>query len=120
MTERAGTGLRSYLSGKAAEEAVLGRYVAAGHRLLNRRYRGAGGELDLVFDENGVVVFVEVKSGRSVEAAVARLGVQQMRRIRAGAADYIGHCPAGQRTAMRIDVAAVDAAGRVQVIANAF
>ena len=34
------SGLRSYLSGKAAEDSVLRAYAEHGHRLLCRRWRG--------------------------------------------------------------------------------
>lgn len=41
--------------------------IAKGYRILDRNVRLSIGELDLVADDQGVVVFVEVK-GRSTEA----------------------------------------------------
>jgi putative endonuclease len=45
---------------RAAEKAL----VDAGYRILDRNFRAAAGELDLVAEEGGVLCFVEVK-GRS-------------------------------------------------------
>ena len=44
-TER---GLRSHLSGLAAEEAVARQYDGAGRPVCARRWRGSAGEIDLI------------------------------------------------------------------------
>lgn len=36
-----------------------------GYRILERNYRIAGGELDLIADDQGTLVFIEVKARRS-------------------------------------------------------
>jgi putative endonuclease len=46
------------------ERAAERTLVDAGYRILDRGFRAAAGELDLVAEEDGVVCFVEVK-GRS-------------------------------------------------------
>ena len=113
------SGLKSYLAGKAAEDAVLAAYRAQGYRLLCRRWRGAGGEIDLVLSKAGEVVFVEVKSSRSFAQAVAHLTRHQIRRLLASAEAALGFFAAGSLTPMRFDVALVDGMGRIDVIPNA-
>lgn len=113
------SGLKSYLAGKAAEDAVLAAYSAQGHRLVCRRWRGPGGEIDLVMSKAGEVVFVEVKSSRSFAQAVTHLSRHQIRRLLASAEAALGFFAAGSLTPMRFDVALVDAQGQIDVIPNA-
>lgn len=47
---------------RVAEKAL----VESGYRILDRNFRVAAGEIDLVAEENGVVCFVEVKGRRGV------------------------------------------------------
>ena len=113
------SGLRSYLAGKAAEDAVLAAYRQQGYRLVCRRWRGAAGEIDLVLSKADEIVFVEVKSSRSFARAVAQLTARQIGRLLAIAEAALGFFGAGSLTPMRFDVALVDAAGRIDVIPNA-
>jgi putative endonuclease len=113
------SGLKSYLAGKAAEEAVLAAYRVQGHRLLCRRWRGPGGEIDLVLAKAGELVFVEVKSSRSFASAVAQLSQRQIARLMASAEAALGFSAAGSLTPMRFDVALVDGRGRIDLIPNA-
>jgi len=113
------SGLRSYLSGKAAEDSVLDAYRAQGYRLLCRRWRGAGGEIDLVLSRGGEVIFVEVKSSRNFARAAAQLSQRQIARLMASAEAALGFFAGGSLTPMRFDVALVDGAGRIDVIPNA-
>lgn len=109
----------NHLAGLAAERSVCREYEAGGCVLAARRFRGASGEIDLVFHQGATVIFVEVKKSRSFSAASARLGAPQMRRILQTAAEYLGTCPDGQMTPARIDVALVNAMGEVALIENA-
>lgn len=108
------------LSGAMAEEAVMRRLTAAGLRILARRWRGAAGEIDLVCQDGNCLVFVEVKQGRTMPDAGLRLGRRQMDRICAAACEYCMKHSAGAMAEMRFDVALVDAAGRVELLTNAF
>lgn len=108
-------GRRSYLSGLSAEQAVARAYRARGAKLLETRWRGRGGEIDLIFDEGGVIVFCEVKQARSFDEAMTRLRPAQMRRIHATGSEYLEFAPQGQLSQVRFDLAVVDAQGRVDV-----
>lgn len=113
------SGVVSYLKGKASEDRVLRAYRETGHRLVCRRWRGAGGEIDLVFEKDGETVFVEVKSSRSIAGAAAHLTARQVTRLLASAEAALGFFPKGALTPMRFDVALVDGTGRIDVISNA-
>ena len=48
-------------SGEAAEQQVARHYERLGYEILSQRWRGAGGEIDLIVRNPETVVFVEVK-----------------------------------------------------------
>ena len=113
------SGTTSYHSGLAAEESVARHYGRAGHAVLARRWRGKGGEIDVITRDGDDTVFVEVKKGDTHAGAAARVSPRQIRRILDCASEYMGTLPGGQLSPVRFDVALVDAAGRVEVIENA-
>jgi putative endonuclease len=114
------SGVTGYFGGQAAEDSVAARYADLGYQVAARRWRGAGGEIDLVLRDAGTVICVEVKRSASHEAALQRLGPRQVARIMAAAAEFIGGEPAGQLTDLRFDLATVDGSGTVRVLENAF
>jgi putative endonuclease len=82
-------------AGDAAEDRALAHLLAQGLRLLARNYRTpgrGGGEIDLVMrDDDGTLVFVEVRrraSGRFGGAA-ASIGSVKRRRIVFAARHYL-------------------------------
>lgn len=85
-----------------------------------RRWRGPGGEIDLILRDAGRVVFVEVKSAETHAIAAERLSPRQMGRIVVSAGAFLAGEPGGQDTEMAFEVALVDAQGRIEVIENAF
>jgi len=113
------SGLLSHLKGAAAESAVARHYGARGGHLVAERWRGAHGEVDLIFQEGETLVFVEVKSSRTIDRALAALGVRQIRRLIESASDLLASSPLGQSTPMRFDVAAMDGQGRMEIVENA-
>lgn len=113
------SGLTSYLAGAAAEIAVGDRYAAAGHEVLERRWRGKGGEIDLIVRDGATFVFVEVKRARDMATAASRVTARQMGRITRAATEYLGRQPAGQLSEARIDVALVDGTGAIEILENA-
>ena len=59
---------RSGLTGRRAEWLAILWLTAKGYRLLERRYGGKGGEIDLVMRRGRTVAFVEVKARGSLDA----------------------------------------------------
>jgi len=117
---RQNRGLRSWLAGAAAEKIVALAYDRRGIDLLETRWRGLGGEIDLILRDGPEIVFCEVKAARSTQEAIQRLRPAQMRRIHAAAAEYLGLVPEGQLAQVRFDLAVVDGMGRADIIENAF
>jgi putative endonuclease len=95
-------------------------YERRGFSIAHRRWRGAGGEIDLIARDGEGLVFIEVKKSGSFDQAAARINRRQMNRICASAAQFLEHEPGGQLTNVRFDAALVDATGAVQIIENAF
>lgn len=113
------SGQVSYLAGEAAEDSVARAYVAHGYTLYAKRWRGPAGEIDLIFEKDGEVVFVEVKKSRSFDRAAERLGPRQIERLLASAEHCLGQFPKKSMTPSRFDVALVNGVGALRVIPNA-
>lgn len=113
------TGRTNFLAGQAAEEAVVRRYEARGLELVQSRWRGKAGEIDLILKDANGLVFVEVKHSRTFERAAARLLPRQVQRIMHAAEEFAGSQPDGLLTEMRFDVALVNGAGDVHILENA-
>lgn len=111
-------GRRAYQNGLAAEDRTSALYLTAGLAALETRWRGKGGEIDLIFENDGTIVFCEVKQARTHDAAIASVRRAQMRRIHVAASEYLGQCPKGQLTETRFDLATVDSMGHCQIHEN--
>jgi len=116
---RTAAGVQAHATGLAAEAGVLRHYLRAGLSVVARRWRGQGGEIDLIARDAHGYVFVEVKAARTLAAAAERLTQRQMRRIAAAAEEFLCGVAGGLGNAMRFDVALVDGQGRIEVRENA-
>lgn len=114
------SGAISYHAGLAAESIVVQHYERSGRAICARRWRGTSGEIDLIARDGAEVIFIEVKQSKTHARAAEHLSPRQMARIYGAASEFIGTEPAGQRTAVRFDVALVDGMGRVEILENAF
>ena len=110
----------SYQAGQSAELQVATDYERRGYSIAHRRWRGAGGEIDLIARDGDCLVFIEVKKSSSFDRAAARISQRQMKRICASASQFLENEPAGQLTNVRFDAALVDATGAVKIVENAF
>ncbi|WP_187428949.1 hypothetical protein ROLI_036170 [Roseobacter fucihabitans] len=120
VAQRALKGQTSYHAGAASEEAVARDYERRGYGLLQERWRGQGGEIDLILQNGDGFVFVEVKHARHFAGAALRIGPRQIQRIYASAEEFLGTQPLGALSEARFDVALVDGQGDIQIIENAF
>ena len=120
MTTRARRGSVAHLSGQMAEEAVTRVYLQDGAAIIARRWRGQSGEIDLICQQDGVLIFVEIKSATTHDQAAARLLPAQMARICQAALEFCAARPQGIDVDMRFDAGLVDGQGRVQVLRAAF
>ncbi|MGN6109470.1 MAG: YraN family protein [Kofleriaceae bacterium] len=94
--------------GARAEEAAARLLLDRGYRIVERNYRCASGELDLVARDGDVLVFVEVRSradGEHGEAA-EMIDRRKQRQVSRVAAHYLAaRCPAFEQA--RFDVVAI-------------
>ncbi|MDO5621037.1 MAG: YraN family protein [Paracoccus sp. (in: a-proteobacteria)] len=117
---RSQRGALAYASGMMAEHSVAEHYQIGGAQVLAERWRGRGGEIDLIVQDGEETVFVEVKKAATTDLAAWRLNRRQMDRICMAACEYCDSLPTGMLTPMRFDVALVDDFGRIEMIPNAF
>lgn len=114
------TGRRAYFSGLSAEAAVARLMAQRGLVLVAERWRGRGGEIDQIYRDGSVHVFVEVKKARCFDKALRSLSEAQMLRIHAAASEYLESAPDGQLSEVRFDLAVVDQVGQIKILENAF
>ncbi|WP_137699713.1 YraN family protein [Marimonas lutisalis] len=119
VSARRRRGLRAHLAGAEAEAQVARHYEDRGLSVAHHRWRGRGGEIDLVLRDGAALVFVEVKRATVHAQAADSVSATQAARICAAAQEYLAGEPAGELTEMRIDVALVDRQGAVEIIENA-
>ncbi|MGO4691867.1 YraN family protein [Glaciibacter sp. 2TAF33] len=104
--------------GRLGEDCAAAYLTDAGYRLLGRNWRCAQGEIDLVAERGGEVVFVEVKtrSGVGFGHPFEAITVQKLARLRRLAAAWCGEAPV-RPAKIRIDAIAVIASdGGLSVI----
>jgi putative endonuclease len=118
MIEAVQRGQTNYRAGLAAEAQVADHFLKAGTPVRDQRWRGPGGEIDLICGDEDGLVFVEVKKGKDHSGALARVTRRQLERILISAEAYMARMPRGSLTEMRIDIALVDAQGRIAVVEN--
>ena len=84
--------LRRHRFGRIGEKLALLLLLFKGYRLRNRNWRGAGGEIDLVMERRGEIVFVEVKARSSEDfgGAAAALDEKKKKTLTRVSAAYLG------------------------------
>jgi putative endonuclease len=107
--------------GEEGEELAARFLEERGYRIVARRWRGAGREIDLIAEKGDIVAFVEVKTRRA-PLAPPMLAVDRRKRHQLAAAARIAEARWPAR-AFRFDVVSVvvEKSGvRVEHLADAF
>jgi putative endonuclease len=113
-------GKMAFHAGLSAESKIEQDYERRGFALARRRWRGKGGEIDLIMRDGAGLIFVEVKQARDFRRAAESLSVRQMHRIYRTAEEFLSQEPNGSLTDVRFDVALVAVDGQTRIIENAF
>jgi putative endonuclease len=93
--------------GRAAETAVAAHWQSCGFELLAHRLRTKAGEIDLVLADPTTLVFVEVKSRRSLAEASYAVSPRQQGRLYQAADAALSAHETWRRPNTRFDVALV-------------
>jgi putative endonuclease len=72
---------RSGLTGRRAEWLAILWLTAKGYRLLERRFGGKGGEIDLVMKRGRTIAFVEVKARGRLDDAMLAITAEKQRLV---------------------------------------
>lgn len=94
------------------DERAVARYLQRrGWRIVDRNWRGGGGELDLVAHRGPVLALVEVKARGDRAALDETVRAAQATRLRRAAAAYLARHPAPDGTEVRLDLVLVHTGG---------
>jgi len=111
-------------AGRRAEQDACEYLQRRGLRLVERNYRCARGEIDLIMRDRDTLVFVEVRFRRSRRygGGVESVDWRKQDRLAATAAHYLQQNPRAARRPCRFDVIAIGGEGepRVDWISDAF
>jgi len=96
-------------TGQQAEELALKLLQSRGLELLTRNYRCRQGELDLVLEQAGTLVIVEVRYRRDAGfgSAAETVGAGKQHKVVLAAQNYLRCHPQLRRKPLRFDVVAV-------------
>jgi putative endonuclease len=113
------------VAGAAWEQVARRHLETAGLQLLGANQRYRMGEIDLVMDDRGSVVFVEVRyrGSDAFGGSVLSVDKHKQRKLVLAAQCFLAANPALARKPCRFDVVAVDGSAeppRVEWIRNAF
>ena len=108
-------------TGRLGEEEAVRFLQKKGVSILERNFRDRNGEIDLIAQEDGVLLFIEVKYRRSSRYGEPEeaVNVEKQRKISRTALYYLHHKQEGMQTPMRFDVISVTD-GEIRWIRDAF
>jgi putative endonuclease len=104
--------------GESHAERALQR---AGYQIVARNWRCPEGEIDLIAQHDGDLVFIEVRGcAAGAEAAAESVSARKLARLRSAATAYLHSVNRGD-IACRFDLAAIDYhSGTVEIVRDAF
>jgi putative endonuclease len=106
--------------GREGEDRAVSALKQSGYRILERNYRNLFGEIDIIAEEDGYLVFVEVKKRNSAAFGGSLLAIdaKKRRHMIRSAMFYLKDHKCFDRK-VRFDVVGIDRE-RVKVVKHAF
>ena len=112
-------------TGKLGEQLAQRHLKGEGYKILQANYRASGGEIDLIAEKDGEVIFVEVKTRRGLAHGTPEESItpRKQQHIIAAAQEYL-QATGNEERNWRIDVVAIeldrsDKVLRLEIIENA-
>lgn len=93
----------SGLSGRRGEWLAVAFLTMKGYRLLQRRFGGKGGEIDLIMARGDDIVFVEVKARAALDAAASAITADKRRLMEARIRQWLARNPWAMQRNLRAD-----------------
>jgi putative endonuclease len=112
--------IAAFQTGLSAESRAAAYLIAKGFRILARRFRGPGGEIDIIARRFNLLLFVEVKARASLDEAAYAVTPRQQQRIIAAANAWLMNHPEDEARDMRFDVVLVAPRSLPRHITGAF
>lgn len=109
----------SYKIGVEAELAAIEYYAKFGFTLLKHRYKTKYGEIDLIFQKEDLIVFVEVKARKNLEHQEL-ITLKQQQRLFNTALLFMSEGQASRELELRFDVYISTPGAKPQILENAF
>ena len=113
-------GQANALVGQGGEAAAKKFLQAQGYEIVDSRWSCSAGEIDLIAQKNRLIIFVEVKTSRSIDQAIIRISENQQRRIVNAAQIWLSKHAFGPRYLFRFDAIFVGDGGQLKHIEGAW
>ena len=111
---------QAYQSGVLSEVLCAWVLRAKGYRILERRYRTASGEIDLIARRGDTIVFIEVKFRKTLGAAAFAIAPRQQERINKAAQSYLTRAGLPANVHLRFDAMLVSPWAPIKHVKNAW
>jgi putative endonuclease len=109
-----------YISGLLAEFKAKSFLRYQGFSILAERFKTPLGEIDIIAKKGNLVIFVEVKLRKTVDAAAEAIHARNQSRVRSAAELYLQQYPEYNQCEMRFDALVMAPGGWPEHITDAF
>lgn len=111
----------SQIKGANKETEAEQLLIRLGYEVIERNWRGAGGEIDRIAWDEGVLAFIEVRSRKGTKHGqpIDTIGPAKQRHLVRAASHYLQSLPTARIPPTRFDVVSVSSEG-LKLIKDAF
>lgn len=81
--------------------------ILRGHRILERRYKTSGGEIDIIAKKGNLILIIEVKARNSIQDCIEAVTFTAQRRIHNAADFWLAKQRHGEKLSLRFDIIAI-------------